>query len=322
MEKKYDIILAIDTCVDILLDCGQIKPVYGQTEQLIPGYNIELGGSAGIFACGMSKLGMRVAGIGTVGADIFGTYVKEVLGKSGVSIKNIYTDERVQTGVGVALCMSDHDRAILTYNGTIGEVRAVDFSEKLLAQTKHIHIGSYFLMEKLQSAYPNILAKAKKYGVTVSLDTNWDPKEKWDSGLLDIFPYVDVFLPNAKEAMAIAGTDDIESAATKLAELVPVIALKEGRKGARVYAGKTAIRESSAEVNVVDTVGAGDNFDVGFIYGFLHGYKLDECLKLGCFCGSMSTCRAGGIKGQVTKRELAVFLGENVGCYLSKMSGM
>jgi len=310
MDKQFDIIMAMDTCVDLLLDCGMVKPAYGQAEQLIKGYRMELGGSLGIFACGTSKLGLRVAGSGVVGTDFYGEFVKRTLQKNGVCVDYICSEEDVQTGLGVSLCLDTHDRSILTYSGSIELVEGRHFPKELLAVSRHIHVGSYFLTKKLQSDYVEILKTAKKYNATVSVDTNWDPDENWDSGLHEVLKYTDIFLPNIHEAMAITGQTDPDPAMKMLSEMVPVVVLKEGALGARAYHNGKVIHAVSMEVQVVDTVGAGDNFDAGFIYGYLNGKSIEECLQLGCICGSYSTRYAGGIKGQLHQDELAKIYAE------------
>lgn len=304
MSKKYDIAVAIDTCVDILLDCGMVKPDYGQAEQLVRGYQVELGGSGGIFASAAARLGLKVAGTGVVGTDFLGRYVKEKLRQSGVDISYLYEDPHTQTGLGVSLCLDDHDRSILTYSGTIEKADGRNLPERLIADVRHIHISSYFLMKNMQKDYRKILAEAKRNQVTVSLDTNWDPEGKWDGGLHDILPYTDIILPNAKEAMAITGEGTLKKAVGKLLDQVPTVVLKDGSRGASAYTRQQTANAGSIEVPVADTVGAGDNFDAGFIFGFLQGRSLEECLQYGCICGSYSTRERGGIKGQARRGEL------------------
>lgn len=303
MNKKYDVITVLDTCVDFLVTGGDVIPEFGQKEKLIGDYNIEMGGSCGIFACQTAKLGLKTAGIGVVGKDAFGQMVIEKLGQAGVILDHLKVDKAQKTGVGIALC-TDGDRAILTYLGTINAVGIECFSDELLSNSRHIHIGSFYLIKKLQPYYKQIVKKAKEYGTTISLDTNWDPAEKWDGGVWDILPYVDIFLPNENEAMAITKKDNLEDALKVLNEVVPIIGLKLGKKGAATYYRGKYYSAPSIDVKVVDAVGAGDTFDAGFIYGFLKGYDIEKCLQIGCICGSMNTTRAGGIAGQIYAEEL------------------
>lgn len=310
MKKKYDIVTALDLCVDFLVQCGRVVPEFGQKEQIVEDYNIELGGSCSIFACQAAKLGLKTLGVGVVGEDSFGGVIMDKLSGAGVITDRIKVDSSYKTGMGAILCLDGGDRAILTYNGTIDAVGSEDISDDIILDTRHIHIGSYYLMKKLQLHYLEIVIKAKKAGATVSLDTNWDPEEKWDSGIWDIMPYVDIFLPNENEAKLIARKSSPEEALKFLSDKVPVIGLKLGKGGGAAYAGGTIYKAPPVDVKVVDTVGAGDSFDAGFVYGYLSGYDMNKCLQIGCICGSLNTSRAGGIAGQPDLNDVLKIIGE------------
>src|SRR5690554_682105 len=121
MEKKYDIVTALDICVDFLIQLGDVEPKFGQKEQLVSNYELELGGSSCIFACQAAKLGLKTVGIGTAGGDMFGRFAPEKLEQAGVITEHISVNPELRTGMGAALCKDDGDRAILTYMGTIDE---------------------------------------------------------------------------------------------------------------------------------------------------------------------------------------------------------
>lgn len=303
MKKRWDILVPLDTCVDILADCREVLPRYGQAEQLIADYSFELGGSNCIFSSQAAKMGMSVAGIGVVGQDTFGAYVEKELEKNGVDVRYLKAYESVKTALGVALCRSRGDRAILTYPGSLDVLTGKDITEEMLEGARHLHIGSYFLMKKFQKDCLSVLRKAKARGMTVSLDTNWDPEERWDSGLGSLFPWIDVFLPNETELLRISGASDVTEALSCMGKQIPVIAVKCGGRGAvGCQEGKLFscfVREQEA----VDTVGAGDNFDAGFLYGYLRGFSMEKSLLCGCYCGSRSVRCSGGTKGQPLLKE-------------------
>lgn len=307
MKKQIDVLTFGDLCVDLIIDCSGAIPEFGQKEKFIGDYSLDMGGSASIFACQVGKLKLNTAVVGTVGKDQFGTLICSTLEESGVSIDHIKRDDQCKTGMSVVLNNKD-DRAILTYDGTIDRVERSDISEEFLKSIRHFHIGSYFLMQKIQPHYPEILKKLKEYGATISLDTNWDPEEKWDSGLWDIMPYVDVFFPNENEAMAITRESSIEKAIDRLKSIVPVIAVKKGRKGAVVYSRGNMYIVPALDVEAIDAVGAGDTFDGGFIYGMLKGYSIEMCAKIGCICGSLNTRMTGGVKGQPRLEEMLAYI--------------
>ena len=304
--KKYDVITAFDICVDFLMDLGSTEPEFGQKEKLVDGYGLEMGGSACIFACQCAKLGLATAGVGSVGKDSFGTFMMDCLKKDGVDTSFIRENEE-KTALTLCLNKEGGDRSILTYLGAMDTVQAA-WIEELLPQTRHLHICSYYLLKSLQQTYPQLLQKAKEIGVTVSLDTNWDPEEKWDGGIMDVLPYVDIFLPNENELMLITGKTSLDDALHFAGQMVPIIALKCGEKGAYAYCEGTVYRANALEVEVTDTVGAGDSFNGGFVYGFLSELSVEESLRAGTVCGSMNVSKPGGTAGQPGLAELKKYM--------------
>jgi len=134
----------------------------------------------------------------------------------------------------------------------------------------------------------------KAAGLTISLDTNDDPDDSWEGGLRDVLRYVDVLLPNEREAQRIAHTDDLEAAITSLAKSVPLVVVKLGERGAMAQRGSERFISPPVKVDFVDPVGAGDSFDAGFLHQFLRGADLETCLASGNLAGALSTTRAGG----------------------------
>jgi len=296
VSKKYDVITAFDICVDFLIDCGDTVPEFGQKEKLVDGYSLEMGGSACIFASQCAKLGLKTTGVGVAGSDSMGAFMMDCLSQNGVDTSHIKTNDK-KTALTTVLTKSDSDRSILTYMGDMDTVKK-DWILELLPQTRHLHICSFYLLKNLQSDYVEILKQAKALGVTVSLDTNWDPEESWDGGVRDILPYIDIFLPNENELMLITGQSNIEDALRYAGEKVKIVAVKCGAEGGYAYTNGTIIKGSALKVTVADTVGAGDSFNGGFIYGFLSGISIEECLKSATICGSLSTRYPGGSQGQ------------------------
>ena len=141
--RNYDIITVGDMCVDLVVDLGQTEPQFGQAEQWVPDYTVEMGGSACIFACQAAKLGLRVAVVGRVGDDAFGQLAVRGLAESGVDTGHIMVDPGLKTGLGLALCRAAGDRAILTYAGSINAMYPADLTDDLLARARHLHYCSY-----------------------------------------------------------------------------------------------------------------------------------------------------------------------------------
>jgi sugar/nucleoside kinase (ribokinase family) len=208
----------------------------------------------------------------------------------------------VKTGLGVALA-EPGDRAILTYPGTIDVLTGDDLGAELVDACCHWHIASYFLMGGLRGVWPGWLRRMKTAGRSTSLDPNWDPQERWD-GVVEVLPYVEVFLPNEVEAMAISGATCVRDAAEWLAARGPVVVVKRGANGV-LAAGPGWRQEFQAlgppdlAETVADAVGAGDNFDAGFLRGWLLGWSIEDSVHLGQRCAARSLGGAGGIAGQL-----------------------
>jgi sugar/nucleoside kinase (ribokinase family) len=295
----FDILVAGEINPDLILT-GDVKPEYDQVEKLVDSAALTIGSSSAIFACGAARLGLKVAFVGVCGDDVFGRFMLDEMQKRHVDVSNVIVREG-QTGLSVIL-VSGADRAILTHNGLIAALKASDIPDTILRQTRHLHVASYFLQTSLQPGLFGLFQRARQLGLTTSLDTNYDPSEKW-IGVNELLSVTNVFLPNKKEAISLAGTRDVEFAAHKLGQRVETLAVKLGAEGAIGVHASQKVKVASIPVKVVDTVGAGDSFNAGFLYGYLHKWELTKSLRLACVCGALSTQKAGGTDAQPTLDE-------------------
>ncbi len=302
-DRRLDVLSVADLCVDLVLT-GDVTPRFGQAEQLVDDYLMELGGSATICAAQLANLGARAGVIGALGNDTFGDFAATRLAEVGVCAERVVRTDDTPTGLGVALVKQDGDRGILTVPGTIDATRPEHLTDDLLASARHWHIASYFLLPSLRDSWPLWLTRCREAGVTTSLDTNWDPAERWD-GVADILPLVDVFLPNAAEACAIAGVSDVAAAGRQLAAHGCLVVVKQGADGATAFHVET-VTELGGVIpapsdEVVDSIGAGDCFDAGFLRGWMLGWDTMDCLRLAHRCGRASLAEAGGFRGQLVE---------------------
>jgi len=294
-RTRYDLLVAGEINPDLILT-GDVVPEFGQVEKLVDNAVLTVGSSSVIFAYGAARLGLKVKFVGVCGADVFGRFMLEEMDKRGVDISNVIQTPARQTGLTVIL-NTGVDRAMLTHAGLIAALRADDVPDHLLAQARHLHIASYFLQTALQPGLPDLFHRARALGLTTSLDTNWDPAGQW-TGVRELLPLTDVFLPNEAEARVLTKIADPREAAKQLARHAGIVAVKRGVKGALGVYGDRVVEVPSPPVQVVDTVGAGDSFDAGFVYGFLQGWDLENCLRLGTTCGALTTEKPGGTDGQ------------------------
>ncbi|MGE4133985.1 MAG: carbohydrate kinase family protein [Bdellovibrionales bacterium] len=293
MARAFDILVVGELNVDLIMDGIAGFPKL-EAEILCNSMALTMGGSSAIFACNASSLGSKVKFCGRIGQDPFGALVMSELHKKRVetsSIKEIATD---QTGATVALSFGEK-RAMVTYPGVMRDLSLQDIPDSDFSAAQHLHISSIFLQPKLFADLKLIFAKAKKKGMTTSLDTQWDPSEQWAFDIHGILPLVDVFLPNAAEAMALAGTSSVDLALDRLAEVGNLVVIKEGARGSRAKKG-SEIFHSGPFINdqVVDAIGAGDSFDAGFVWAYVKGLPVDRCLQAGNLAGALNTTAAGG----------------------------
>lgn len=305
MKKPFDILVAGEINPDLILT-GDVAPEFGQVEKLVDSSTLAIGSSSAIFACGAARLGLKVAFIGLCGNDVFGRFMLDEMQKRNVDVSNVIIHPNGQTGLSVIL-NQDADRAILTHLGLIADLQTSDISDSLLRQSRHLHVASYFLQAKLQPDLPALFQRVHSLGLTTSLDTNYDPSEKW-VGFNELLSVTDIFLPNKTEALSITKSNDVESASRQLARKSELVAIKLGADGALACSQDIVVHSSSISVNVVDTVGAGDTFDSGFLYGYLNNWPLEKALRLACVCGAMSTQEAGGTESQPTLDEAMKYI--------------
>ena len=305
MSTPFDILVAGEINPDLILT-GDVVPVFGQVEKLVDSATLTVGSSSVIFACGAARLGLKVAFIGVCGDDIFSRFMLGEMVRRGVDVSHVIVREDGQTGLSVILNRGS-DRAILTHSGLMAALKASDIPDTLLQNARHLHVASYFLQTNLQPELPSLFQRARTLGLTTSLDTNYDPSEQW-IGFDELLAVTSVFLPNEKEALSLSKESDVNLAADRLSSKVEVLAVKLGAEGALGIHMGEKVQVPSISVNVVDTVGAGDSFDAGFLYGYLNQWSLAQSLRLACICGALSTQRAGGTNGQPTLDEAMKFL--------------
>jgi len=298
MSEPYDILVAGELNPDLILSDPDLEPKFGQHETLVENATLTVGSSAAIFACGAARLGLRVGFIGVAGDDLFGRFMLERLTERGVDVSNVIIDLQTPTGISVIFSRGT-DRAILTHLGTMDALRAEHIPDTLLLQSRHLHVTSYFLQTALQPDLPDLFARARSLDLTTSLDTNWDPDERW-AGVETLLEHTTVFLPNEAEALSLTGLTDVREAAQSLATKAEIVTVKLGEQGSIACRDAEFECASSLLVTVADTVGAGDSFNAGFLYGVLAGWDLQMSLQLGVVCGSLSTRAAGGVAAQPT----------------------
>lgn len=298
-----NILLVGELNVDLIVSGLAGLPALGA--ELIAGdLRVVLGSSSAICAAGLARLGAAVDFVGLAGRDAYGDLVVDELRRLRVGTRHILRDPALRTGVTLSLTYP-HDRALVTFPGAMRELRPAHLDPGLLAGHHHLHAGSYFLQTGLQPGLPELFDRAHQAGLTTSLDTGHDPEERWGGpALLDLLDRVDIFMPNEVEACALAGTPDVEQALRFLGRRAGLVAVKRGAAGALALHDGHVVSAPAYPVDVVDTTGAGDSFDAGFLFATLElHWPPADALRLANACGALSAAAYGGTAGQPTLDE-------------------
>jgi len=293
VKKRFDVTIAGETNLDLIL-YGFPEQMPVERELLATDFRMTLGSSSAILAHNLAALGNSVGFITRLGDDALGRLALERLSEKGVDLSRV---KRIHGGTATGVTILLHHgarRHILTYPGTMFEMNVADLDMDYLASGRHFHLSSLFLHKALQPDLPRVFQDLKSAGLTLSLDTNDDPEDRWEGGLDELLGLVDIFLPNEDEARRITGTADAEQAAEALAQRVPMVVIKCGKRGALVRARDRQWSVPTEPVIPVDTIGAGDSFNAGFLSAWLRGESLEASAAFGNRTATLSTLRSGG----------------------------
>ena len=292
--------------VDLILQNYQAFPELGK-EVLVEDCILTLGSSSAICAVGLARLGENVSFLGKVGPDVWGDFCCRRMRDEGIDTSRVIVDPAVKTGI-TASVTGKADRALITHLGAISEFRAAEVDPAVMRGFNHVHMACYFMQTGLRPGVHSILRHAKDAGLTTSLDPGFDPEEKWGADLREALGAVDVFFPNEVELRGLSGRDDPEGGLRDLQNGHTTVIAKLGRDGAMALIDGRAVRVPAPRVEPVDTTGAGDSFNAGFLHRWLAGRPLEECMRYGAACGAISTLALGGTGCQARETDVEEFL--------------
>jgi len=305
----FDITIAGELNLDLIL-YGLPQEMPLERELLATQFEYTLGSSSAILAHNLASLGVRVGFITMIGPDDLGKIALSRLAEAGVDLTQVQTSPR-NTPTGITILLHHGSvRHILTYPGTMFEMDRDFVNVDYLARGRHFHLSSLFLQKALQRDLPAICRQLKKAGLTLSLDTNDDPEDQWDGVLDELLDLVDVLLPNYEEALRVTHTQNLDEALSILSARVPVVAVKHGSKGSIVQTKHARFTAPPFHVTPVDTIGAGDSFNAGFLKGYLEKQPLERCAVMGNATAALSLLRSGGTEAYRDRSLMQSFLKE------------
>lgn len=302
--EKFDVMVVGDANIDLVVEGLKCYPPAGQ-EVRVKNMSTNVGGGAALCAMGLSKLGLKTAFYGILGNDLYGNFVIQQLKSINIETYPIKISESKGTGISIAL-FGEKDRSFITYDGSNSEVDLNKVDMEIVKRSRHVHITGY--NSRKHESYLKFIRNLKEAGVTVSTDVGWDETGEWYEGLFELISYVDVFFINEIEVLNYTRCKTAEEGLKKLSQYCRIVAVKMGSRGACAIQDGEIVKEGALDVEVVDTTGAGDSFNAGFLYGFLKGADLKKCLQYGNACGGFSVTKAGGNTAFPDSKTLEAFI--------------
>jgi sugar/nucleoside kinase (ribokinase family) len=288
----WDLTAVGDVNADLILLHPDRAPSLGQ-ETLATGALLTVGGSTTLTAAAAARLGLRVRLVSQVGTDALGSFLRCRLDSVGVDTDLVSNHPHRNTGITVSLSWPE-DRALITFPGTVATFHWPRDLTYLVSNTRHIHVGGYFLQKAFQSQCASLFRLAKARGVTTSIDPGDDPSNEWEAACTAIIDDVDILFVNDREACRLCGCASRLEAIEKLAARVPTVVVKLGAQGA---VGQELGRFCTIEAfpaSVIDTTGAGDVFNAGYLSAHLRSLSLRQCIEHGAAAGALATTWVGG----------------------------
>jgi 2-dehydro-3-deoxygluconokinase len=297
------------------------NPVVTGPMRFVSTFERKIGGAELNVAIGCSRLGLKTGWISRLGNDEFGRHIFNTVRGEGIDVSQLELVDGYPTSLNFKEIMGDGSVRTFYYrtNSPTTALTIETLSEEYIKNSKVLHITGIFPAvdkEKNIDLIKYAISLAKKHGVLVSFDPNirlklWT-KEEARTVLREFLPYVDIFLTGEEEAELLLGTSDPREV-IELGKAFGIshIAIKQGEKGSVGYQNGEYIEAPAFKAKkVVDTVGAGDGFDSGFIYGLLNQWPLQKTLQFANVIGSMVVSVSGDNEGLPYLEDVLVQLGE------------
>lgn len=236
------------------------------------------GGSAANTIHGLAHMGVETGFIGKVGDDDLGSFFKKDMKNN--KIKPILFKSINETGRALALISTDSERTFATYLGAAVELSTEDLDSQTFKGYNYLYVEGYLVQDHGLLEKALRLAKKNNLKVCIDLASFNIVEDHKDFFLKIIEKYVDIIFANNQEADSITGQKPEEAAVT-LSELADIVVIKLGAEGSLIRTNNETIRVGVRPSHPIDTTGAGDLYASGFLYGLIHGMKLEICGQIG-----------------------------------------
>jgi sugar/nucleoside kinase (ribokinase family) len=264
------------------------------------------GGNGPNTAGALARLGASVAALGRVGDDLYGRFLTDRLAGWGVDVSLVARDPVATTGVTLVPVDRTGERSFIHHFGANADFRPADIPWERLSGTRHLHFSGFFVLPEMdRGGAVEVLAEAKRRGLTTSLDVCWDRRGEWLRVLGPCLPYVDFAMPSEEEAAALTGCSEPAAMAAALRDAgCGAAVIKLGERGCLYADGREVLSVPAFRVPVRDTTGAGDCFIAGFLHARDSGWPLPRALRFANACGARAVGAVGAVTGMAPAAEI------------------
>jgi sugar/nucleoside kinase (ribokinase family) len=282
----YDIVMPGYLFCDVIFRGIPQMPALGE-EVFCDALDIRVGGAFNTVSL-MHGLGLKVGLLADVGNDLFSKFILSEFQSVGVSTSLMRLHQKPMPAITSVLSFSS-DRSFITYMKDHDNLEPFDADLFDKFSVRHFHLPG--LKEAFSSL--NLINRAIEKGITISMDCQWHPDFMDSKEVWDIINKVDIFLPNEKEALYLTKENDVEAALSIIGLKAKSTVIKLGRLGALGKDENGIYKIPTLSVDVIDTTGAGDSFNAGFLFGYLNHLPILDSIIYGNICGSLSVTVPG-----------------------------
>ena len=265
-----------------------------EEEGVVTDFKISGGGSAANTIVGLARLDLDTGFVGKVASDMEGKFLLDELREEGVDVNGITVTTIGRSGKVMGYIDQQGDRALYVDAGVNNQLGYDEINLEYVSGTRFLHLSS-FVAEKPFNAQKQLINQLS--GVKVCFDPGAIYARKGFAELKPIIQRSYAVLPNKLEIELLTGQDYREGTLTFMDLGPEIVAVKLGKQGCYVTDGKESHTIEAYQIEAVDTTGAGDAFDAGFIYGLVKGKDLFECGRLGNFVASRCVLAMGARTG-------------------------
>lgn len=290
MQPVYDIFLPGDYFFDLIYTGLPEFPTLGR--EIFSEGLATTGGALFITAVALHRLGVQVAWSSSFGTDSYSQFVRQLAADEGLDLSQARDLDRPFRRISTALPYQG-ERAFISYVDPLPPDQDDYWLAQMQAcQFRHLHLGAVWSPERLE----RMAHVARARGATISMDCQDMPDLYNICSWQELLAMIDLFMPNAREAMQITGSTTVQGAIETLMEWARAVIVKDGANGAWLGTGGAVQHVPAIDAGpVLDTTGAGDSFNAGFLYGWIvEGAPFDVCARYGNICGGISVTAVGG----------------------------